>query len=406
MKKKLFILLLLNLPFFIQGQVIEKQTSEGNKYVDSIPSLIPIDRQSLLSNVDVIFNSRFAYDSHFSSLQPDGDEGHDYSSFNVNQLRFEIKGKIHDKVYFRFRHRFTKDVEIGSIDHMSQATDMAFVRIDVGPRTNFSLGKLCADWGGYEFDFNPIDILAYNDIVEFADNYLVGASVAHTLESKKHSFSFSVLNSRTKTFEEVYGTSAPAGLETSEYPLAFVANWRGSFFNGKFETTYSYSYFNEAVGAHMNYIVLGNKFKFNDKFVLYYDFQYSDEGLDRTSIVSSIVSTPLATPIAVRDALYVENWLRAEYFVTPKVNLLMTAMHSNHYWKDNPDPGADDLLSVSYGLIPTVQYFPFKDYNMKFYLSYIYRKYDYKSYAEAAYGVKDYTTGVLSFGIIAPFLVL
>ncbi|HSD13422.1 MAG TPA: porin [Flavobacterium sp.] len=397
----------------MQGQVIEKQTTEGNKYVDSIPSLIPVERQSLLSNVDVIFNSRFAYDSHFNSVDEDptapGDNNsgnHDYSSFNLQQLRFEIKGKIHEKVYFRFRHRYTKNYNIGGIDHVSQATDMAFARIDLGPRTNFSIGKLCADWGGYEFDFNPIDILSYNDIVEYADNYLVGVGVSHTLESKKHSFTFQVLNSRTQTFEQQYGDSAPDDITASEYPLAAVINWRGSFFKGLWETTYSYSFFNEADNAHMNYIVLGNKFKFNNKFVLYYDFHYSDEGLDNKGITSGIVSTPLVDPVAVKDALYVENWARAEYMVAPKVNLLLSVMHSNHYWKDNPDAGADDLLSVSYGVIPEVQYFPFKEYNMKFYVGYVYRKYDYTSYAQTAYGVGDYTTGLLSFGIIAPFLVL
>src|SRR4051812_39520171 len=103
--RKIFLLLsAIYLPFIMQAQVVEKQTQEGNMYKDTVAPIIPVDRQTLLKNVDVIFNSRFAYDSHFNSTLSDPNDqiGHDYSSFNINQLRMEVKGKIHDKVYFRF----------------------------------------------------------------------------------------------------------------------------------------------------------------------------------------------------------------------------------------------------------------------------------------------------------------
>jgi hypothetical protein len=43
---------------------------------------------------------------------------------------------------------------------------------------------------------------------------------------------------------------------------------------------------------------------------------------------------------------------------------------------------------------------------LKFYMAYTARKYDFTKYAETTFGVKDYTTGLLSFGFIAPLLVL
>lgn len=403
MKKYIIYLILVFMPIVTMGQVVpigqmEKQTNEGNQMIsDSIQSLIPVTKQSLLRDVDVIFNTRMAYNSYFT------DGNHEISNFNVDQFRFEIKGKIHEKVYFRFRNRYTREPIPGDLDNISRSVDLAFIKVDIAPRTNFTFGKLCADWGGWEFDFNPIDILAYNDVIEYADNFLVGAGISHTLKNEKHTFTLQVLNSRTKTYEEQYGATAPPDITPSEYPLALVTNWRGSFFNGKFETTYSYSFFNEAQGAHMNYFALGNKFSAK-KFVLYYDFHYSDEDLDRKGIVSSIISSK--NTYAAQGALYVENWIRAEYLVTPKINLLLTVMNSNHSWKDNPDPNASSKLSTSYGLIPTVQYMPFKDLNIKFYLAYTARNYDYTSYAETTFGAKDYTTGLLGFGFIAPLLVL
>jgi hypothetical protein len=387
-------------PFIVLGQLgqFEKQTGEGGFVVtDSIKSLIPISKQSLLRDVDVIFNTRMAFNSNFI----DGD--HVISDFNVNQLRFEVKGKIHEKVYFRFRNRYTREPIPGDLDNVSRAVDFAFIRIDLSSKTNLTFGKVYADWGGYEFDFNPIDILTYNDLLEFADNFLVGAGVAHTLKDGKNSFSFQVLNSRNKTYEEQYGSTAPPNIKPSEFPLAFVANWRGSFFKGKFETTYSYSFFNEAKSAQMNYIALGNKFK-TKKLIVYYDFKYSDEDLDRKGIVSRMVSGQY--PYAAENTLYVDNWIRAEYLVAPKFNVLLTVMNSSHFWKGNPDPNGKSKLSTSYGLIPTVQYMPFKDLDIKFYVAYTARKYDYTPYAQTAFGVKDYSTGLLAFGFIAPLLVL
>ncbi|WP_281228369.1 porin [Flavobacterium aquiphilum] len=400
MKKYFTYLMIGLLPIIASAQVkqLEKQTNEGSFFIpDSLKSLIPVTKQSLLRDVDVIFNSRMAYNSEFM----DGD--HTLSAFNVDQLRFEMKGKIHDKVYFRFRNRYTREPVPGNLDNISRSVDLAFIRVDLSKSTKLSVGKLCADWGGYEFDFNPIDILTYNDVIEYADNFLVGAGISHDFADGKNSLSFQLLNSRTKTYEEQYGSTAPPNINPSEYPLAAVANWRGSFFDGKFETTYSYSFFNEAKGAHMNYIALGNKYKAKN-FVLYYDFQYSDEGLDRKGIVSSIISSQYQ--YAAQKAVYLENWVRAEYAASPKINLLLTVMNSNHSWKDNPDPNGSSRLSTSYGLIPTIQYMPFKDLNIKFYLAYTARKYNYTSYAENAFGVKDYTTGLLGFGFIAPLLVL
>lgn len=397
MKKFTIYLIIGFLPLLVMGQVDKQSGNESLLIPDSLKSIIPISKQSLLKDVDVIFNTRMAYESYFM----DGD--HTNSHFNMNQLRFEVKGKIHEKVYFRFRNRHTREPIPGNLDNISRSVDLAFLRVDVAPRTNITFGKLYADWGGYEFDYNPIDILAYNDIIEYADNFLMGAGIAHTLEGNKHTFSFQVLNSRTKTYEEQYGASAPPDLEASEYALAAVINWRGSFFDGKFETTYSYSYFNEAKGAGMGYFVLGNKFK-TKKFALHYDFQYDDEGLDRLGIVTGIIDSQYQ--YAAKDALYIENWVRAEYLLSSKFNLLLSVMNSNHYWKDNPDPNANDRLSTSYGLIPEIQYMPFSDINLKFYLGYVARKYDYTSYATSAFGANDYTTGQLSFGIVAPLLVL
>jgi hypothetical protein len=174
-------------------------------------------------------------------------------------------------------------------------------------------------------------------------------------------------------------------------------------FEGQLETSYSYTYFIDAENKGRNYITLGNKFK-NKNFVLYYDFQYSTEDLDTKLVVSNIIKPQQS--YAAQDVTYVEHWLRAEYKIKPNLNLLLTVMNHNSYWNGNPDPHKSSNLLTSYGIIPTIEYTPFSDLNMKFYLGYVGNKYDYSSYAETTFGAIDYRCSRISFGIIAPILVL
>ncbi|MFV8347747.1 porin [Flavobacterium sp. ZB4P13] len=387
-KNRLFCFIVLFIPIVISAQ---EQGEDPLLY----QSIIPTSKQSLLKDVDVIFNTRFSFNSKFEN----GD--YEKSVFSVDQFRLEIRGKIHEKVSFRFRDRYTRAPKIGSQDNINRTTDIAALFIDFTPRTKFSMGKLLADLGGYEFDMNAIYILEYNDILDNSDHNLTGAGISHKLKDGRNTFMFQILDSRTNVLKEQYDNIVPDGTIESKTALAFVSNWHGTFFGGKFETSYSYGFFNEAKNTSMNYIALGNKFK-SDKLLLYYDFKYSTEDLDRRGIVRKLVKSDDAS----KDVVYVENWLRAEYRVQPKVNLVLTLMSHSSYWNSNPDVNACNKLYTSYGLIPTVEYYPFKDLNLKFYLGYIARRYDYSSYAENAYGLEDKNTGRLSFGIIAPILVL
>lgn len=391
MKKFTLYFILGLLPLLSFGQ---KQTQEEK---NNYSPLIPTSKTSLLKDVDVIFNTRMAFDNSFidNELQS--------SLFSVNQFRFEIKGKIHEKVYFRFRNRYTKIADPSTIDNFSRSVDLAHLIIEVAPQTKVTLGKMIGDWGGYELLFNPIEILSYNVINDKSDNFLVGAALTHSTANHKNAFNLQVLNARTKTFQEQYGTTIPPGITATKTPLAAVANWKGHLFDGKLETTYSAAHFIDAESCGRNYIAMGNKFK-TGKLTLYYDFQFSNEDLDQKCVVSNIIKTQ--NSYTAQDVSYIDHWIRAEYKIQPKVDVLLIFMTNNSYWNGNPDPNKKNNLVMSCGIIPTIEYSPFTDLNLKFYVGYIAKKYNYSSYAEIKFNAVDYATGQLSFGIIAPLLVL
>jgi hypothetical protein len=391
LNSKICILAMLVLPTALFAQTTEPQAGDTTYY----KSLIPEVKQGLLKNMSMIANMRFAQRNEFTDGTYTG------SRFTTEQFRLEIKGMIHDKVYFRFRDRYTRAQEPQSIDGISRSTDLAFIRVDATPKLSIYAGKMCADWGAYEFDYNPIDIYEYSDIIEYADNFLSGVGLSYKLNNN-HQFTVQGLDSRTKTFEELYG-SQPNHTE-SKAPLAFVANWRGSLFNGKFNTIWSYALHTEATNTYMHYIALGNQLKLG-KFTVEYDYKWSDEDLDRTGLISDIVPDNLY-PYALDNTMYVGHWLHLYYRMSPKINLAFVAMLDIADWKNSHnDPEnitGEQHIRDAYGFIPTIEYYPFHDLNLRFYVNWVGRSYVYSDYAKTRFGVADYNTGRFAIGFVSP----
>lgn len=391
-----WILLFLVLPSMVLAQKQERQMGDTTYY----KTLIPATKQTLLRNVSMIANMNFAFRNEFA----DGE--YTQSRFKTEQFRLEIRGQVHEKVYFRFRDRYTRAQTSESIDNLSRSVDLAFLRFDLTDQFSITVGKMCADWGAWEFDWNPIDIYEYSDIVEYADNFLTGVGFTFT-PSNRNQFTFQVLDSRTKSFEELYGDQP--NFTESKAPLAFVSNWRGSLFDGKVKTIWSYSIFNEAQdadgkGANMNYIALGNEFNFG-KFRFIYDFKWSDEELDRTGIVSETIPDDLYD-YSVANTRYIGHWVNLRYQINPKVALTFVGMLDIANWKNSfNDPlntTGEEHIRNAWGYIPAVEYFPWKDLNIKFFANWIGRVYAYSDYATDRFLVNDHTTGRFTVGFISP----
>ena len=384
-------------PAVLFAQKQERQMGDTTYY----KTLIPETKQTLLKNVSMIANMNFAFRNEFTDGQYSG------TRFKNEQFRLEFRGQITNKVFFRFRDRYTRAQTSESVDNLSRSTDMAFIRVDVSKKFSFSAGKMCADWGGWEFDWNPIDIYEYSDIVEYADNFLTGVGFTYT-PSKKNQWTFQVLDSRTKTFIELYG--AQPNFTESKAPLAFVTNWRGVLLDGKINTIWSYSLFNEAQdangkGANMNYIALGTEFLLSKKFRFIYDFKWSDEQLDRTGIVSTVIPDNLYA-YSVAKTRYIGHWMNFRYKVAPKVDLTLVAMLDIAQWNNSfNDPSnttGETHIRNAWGFIPAVEYYPWPDLNMKFFVNYIGRVYNYSDYAKQSLGAVDSSNGRITIGFISP----
>src|SRR5689334_23155379 len=94
---KICLIILLLLPTALMAQMTERQVGDTSYY----KTLIPEEKQGLLKNMSLIANTRYAFRNQFM----DGD--YTGSNFNMEQFRVELRGQVTNKVYFRWRNRFT-----------------------------------------------------------------------------------------------------------------------------------------------------------------------------------------------------------------------------------------------------------------------------------------------------------
>jgi hypothetical protein len=395
MKLRIFIIPILFFGFVVSGFAQLKQTDTATYY----RSLIPEDKQKRLSNIDFIANQQYSFRSDFNDGEYLG------SKFKMEQFRMEIRGWVTKKVFFRFRHRYTSSFEPQSMDKIIKGVDMAYINFKLGNDDKWELiaGKFCVDWGGIEFDLNPIDIYEYSDIIEQADNFLSGVGIKYFVNPSNY-LGFQVYNSRTQTYDEIYGGDSivgSAGIEASKAPLGGVLTWRGSLWNGLISTLWSYSLTNEASGIYKNYAAFGQQLNLKN-FTLAYDFKISFEDLDRTGIISKEIPRDQYGYV-LQNTQYNSHWIRADWQFVPKWHVCLDAFMDCANWKDDEDPTkTDDRIKTTYSYVPTVEYHPWDDFPMKFFVGYVGRIHKYSDYTKSKINSQDYDTGRFMVGLISP----
>lgn len=355
--------------------------------------LIPAEKLELLKNIDISFGMRMEFQAYTFR---GGDNYYNGVQFRNGFTALGISGKLHERVNFSFRNRFNKGSDVQTLDNLGSDIELAYIDVQLAPSLNILLGKMSAFYGGYEYEFSPLYVLEYNDIYNNALAFVTGAGLIYQ-PFEAHKFGLQVLNSRTMHYDDLYGDIIAENIQEPDWPVAVVGNWRGSFFDNKFQTIYSMSYSNEVKKRGTYFFTLGHKYQ-TPRLTLMYDFHYSYEEVDTKGIMTSIVGNQVA-----EDVLYIENWLRAEYSFSSRFEALLTLMTSSAY----ANAGSDNKhVRTSYGAIPTLYYKPFEKIDLRFYLGYIGRYYEYSDYALDNFSVSNYNKNEVRVGFIAPLLLL
>ena len=380
MKKLMFMLLILG---SIQG-VYAQRTEKSKKFmVDKtlFEELTDVKKKS--DKFNLYLNMQGGFDANFR-------DGFEEGTFKMRQLRIEMKGNINNWLSYRYRQRLNRSNDGGGmIDNVPTSIDYAGIGIKLNNRFNLFAGKQCTAYGGIEFDLNPIDIYEYSDMIENMSNFMTGLNIGYNLTSTQQ-LNLQILNSRNGSFDSTYGiTENEEGklpdLKSGKLPLVYTLNWNGTF-NDVFKTRWSASILNEAKSKNMYYYALGNELNL-DKFNMFLDFMYAQEGIDRNGTITGIVGRPGGHNVF--DTGYLSVVTKLNYRFLPKWNVFVKGMYEDI---------AKGNYRTSWGYLAGVEYYPMET-NLHFFLTYVGRSYNFTSRAKIL-GQEDYSTNRISVGFI------
>lgn len=389
MKKLMFMLLILG---SIQG-VYAQRTEKSKKFmVDKtlFEELTDVKKKS--DKFNLYLNMQGGFDANFR-------DGFEEGTFKMRQLRIEMKGNINNWLSYRYRQRLNRSNDGGGmIDNVPTSIDYAGIGIKLNNRFNLFAGKQCTAYGGIEFDLNPIDIYEYSDMIENMSNFMTGLNIGYNLTSTQQ-LNLQILNSRNGSFDSTYGiTENEEGklpdLKSGKLPLVYTLNWNGTF-NDIFKTRWSASILNEAKSKNMYYYALGNELNL-DKFNMFLDFMYAQEGIDRNGTITGIVGRPGGHNVF--DTGYLSVVTKLNYRFLPKWNVFVKGMYETASVTKSTEDIAKGNYRTSWGYLAGVEYYPMET-NLHFFLTYVGRSYNFTSRA-IILGQEDYSTNRISVGFI------
>ena len=389
MKKLMFMLLILG---SIQG-VYAQRTEKSKKFmVDKtlFEELTDVKKKS--DKFNLYLNMQGGFDANFR-------DGFEEGAFKMRQLRIEMKGNINNWLSYRYRQRLNRSNDGGGmIDNVPTSIDYAGIGIKLNNRFNLFAGKQCTAYGGIEFDLNPIDIYEYSDIIENMSNFMTGLNIGYNLTSTQQ-LNLQILNSRNGSFDSTYGiTENEEGklpdLKSGKLPLVYTLNWNGTF-NDIFKTRWSASILNESKSKNMYYYALGNELNL-DKFNMFLDFMYAQEGIDRNGTITGIVGRPSGHNVF--DTGYLSVVTKLNYRFLPKWNVFVKGMYETASVTKSTEDIAKGNYRTSWGYLAGVEYYPMET-NLHFFLTYVGRSYNFTSRAKIL-GQENYSTNRISVGFI------
>lgn len=369
MKKILLAMSLLIGGVAFAQQDLQEQINQLRMEIDQLrmappppPMEMPVPPEEMESPLRKKFNMYFNFQSSFDAERIG--EADLTTKFKARQLRLEVRGDLTERIFYRFRHRLNKSNAAVSLDNLATATDMMYAGFRLNEKWSATVGKMCQAWGGYEFDLNPMNIYEYSDFLENMDNFMLGAMITYA-PNPSHEFNLQITDVRNSNFADLYAT-ATATIKESNTPLAYIFNWNGNLLDGLVQTRWGAGLQSEADGYTNTLVMLGTKLNL-PKFQVFLDYMMANDQLDRLKF------TPRSKAEVVKDAKYNSFVLKAEYQPAPEWNIFAQGL----YETANSSLANNEFKGIGY--FAGVEYLPFKEQDLRFFLAYIGRSRDTNS---------------------------
>lgn len=342
------------------------------------------------------FNVYFNYASSFQEAYDGNDWG---SSFKNKQARLEIKGSF-GKLSYRFRHRLNKANGAQGEDNFAKATDILSVGYQVTDKLGITGGKMCQNWGGFEFDENPMYIYQYSDMVDNMDNFMAGVNFAFKpVESQE--FNLNITNAYNNKLAQEYGADLKVmkengkteAVEAAKHPLTYIFLWNGNFFGDKLQTRWSVGTQTQAKDQSSQMVMLGQKLNL-PTLQWYFDYMGAFDDVDRLGIATSDLSAFRGKGNVRYGKVNYNSFItKVNWQFVPQWNLMLKGMYETASVSK-----IEELKNYrkSFGYFASLEYYPVKSQDCRVFLSYIGRNYKFTDKSKLA----DYNTSRIELGFM------
>ena len=369
--------------------------SAGENEATLFERVAKIEKKS--DKFNLYFNMHYALDADFTA------EEFEQAAFNMHQFRIEAKGKVTDWLSYRWRQRLNRCNDGGGfIDNLPNSIDLAYLNFSVTDKFSISAGKLCAAYGGIEFDMNPIEIYRYSEIINNMSNFMSGVMFTYDFTPNQQ-LAFQVLDSRNGSIEDTYGKN----LDANKVPFVYTLNWNANMFDGAWQTRWSASVRDEVKDKYMYYVALGNQFNFSPKCNMFVDLMSSYEGIDRKGIMTNMFGgQDNFGGHNMYNTLYSSLVAKVNWRFQPKWNFFVKGMlESAAIYGGDANDGvynggnvANGNYRTSVGYLTGVEYYPMES-NLHLFLTFVGQTHLFTERAKAL-GQNDYSTQRVSLGFI------
>ena len=369
--------------------------SAGENEATLFERVAKIEKKNDMFNL--YFNMHYAFDADFTA------EEFEQAAFNMHQFRIEAKGKVTDWLSYRWRQRLNRCNDGGGfIDNLPNSIDLAYLNFSVTDKFSISAGKLCAAYGGIEFDMNPIEIYRYSEIINNMSNFMSGVMFTYDFTPNQQ-LAFQVLDSRNGSIEDTYGKN----LDANKVPFVYTLNWNANMFDGAWQTRWSASVMDEVKDKYMYYVALGNQFNFSPKCNMFVDLMSSYEGIDRKGIMTNMFGgQDNFGGHNMYNTLYSSLVAKVNWRFQPKWNFFVKGMlESAAIYGGDANDGvynggnvANGNYRTSVGYLTGVEYYPMES-NLHLFLTFVGQTHLFTERAKAL-GQNDYSTQRVSLGFI------
>ena len=361
--------------------------SAGENEATLFERVAKIEKKS--DKFNLYFNMHYALDADFATGE------FEQAAFNMHQFRIEAKGKVTDWLSYRWRQRLNRCNDGGGfIDNLPNSIDLAYLNFSVTDKFSISAGKLCAAYGGIEFDMNPIEIYRYSEIINNMSNFMSGVMFTYDFTPNQQ-LAFQVLDSRNGSIEDTYGKN----LDANKVPFVYTLNWNANMFDGAWQTRWSASVMDEVKDKYMYYVALGNQFNFSPKCNMFVDLMSSYEGIDRKGIMTNMFGgQDNFGGHNMYNTLYSSLVAKVNWRFQPKWNFFVKGMLESAAIYGGEDGIADGNYRTSVGYLTGVEYYPMES-NLHLFLTFVGQTHLFTERAKAL-GQNDYSTQRVSLGFI------